>query len=69
MFLVDPAHFRADALFAAEMGDEARTGMVGLDQSQVREKACYYSAVCLESFDPKWMALEGSSNSRALLPS
>ena len=35
-----------------------------LRSSRRGEKACYYSAVCLETGEVEWMELEGNSNSR-----
>ena len=35
----------------------------GVHQSQLREKASYYSAVCLETGEVEWMELGGNSNS------
>ena len=47
---------------AGQVGTQRRTGIGGLDRSQVRGEGQLLLAVCLETGEVEWMDLEGNSN-------
>ena len=63
VFFVDEAHFRADAELRGKWVLRGEPALVDSTSPKYGEKASYYSAVCLETGEVEWMALEGNSNS------
>ena len=63
IFFADEAHFRADAELRSKWVLKGEPGLVDSSSPRYGEKASYYSAVCLETGEVEWMALEGNSNS------
>ncbi len=63
IFLVDEAHFRADAELRCKWILKGEPALVDSTSPRYGEKASYYSAVCLETGEVEWMELEGNSNS------
>ena len=63
VFFVDEAHFRADAELRGKWVLKGEPALVDSTSPSYGEKASYYSAVCLETGEVEWMALEGNSNS------
>ena len=63
IFLVDEAHFRADAELRCKCILKGEPALVDSTSPRYGEKASYYSAVCLETGEVEWMELEGNSNS------
>ncbi len=54
---------KADAELRGKWVLQGEPALVGSTSPQYGEKAAYYSAVCLETGEVAWMALEGNSNS------
>ena len=63
IFFADEAHFRADDELQGKWVLKGKPALVDSTSPSYGEKASYYSAVCLETGEVKWMALEGNSNS------
>ena len=63
VLFVDEAHFRADAELRGKWVLRGEPALVDSSSPKYGEKASYYSAVCLETGEVEWMALEGNSNS------
>ena len=63
MFLVDEAHFRADAELRGQWTLKGEPALVDSTSPKYGEKASYYSAVCLETWEVERMGLEGNINS------
>ena len=63
IFFADEAHFRADAELRGKWVQKGDAALVDSSSPRDREKASYYSAVCLETGEVQWMELEGNSNS------
>ena len=63
VFFADEAHFRADAELRGKWVLKGEPALVDSTSPSYGEKASYYSAVCLETGEVEWMALEGNSNS------
>ena len=64
IFFADEAHFRADAELRGKWVLRGEPALADSGSPRYGEKASYYSAVCLETGEVKWMELEGNSNSR-----
>ena len=62
-FFADEAHFRADAELRGKWVLRGEPALVDSTSPRYGEKACYYSAVCLETGEVEWMDLDGNSNS------
>ena len=60
---MDEAHFRADAELREKWVLKGEPAPVDSASPKYREKASYYSAVCLETGEVEWMGREGNSNS------
>ena len=67
VFFADEAHFRADAELRGKWVLKGEPALVDSTSPSYGEKASYYSAVCLETGEVEWMALEGNRNSVAFL--
>ena len=63
IFFADEAHFRADADLRGKWTLRGEPALVDSTGPRYGEKASYYSAVCLETGEVEWIALEGNSNS------
>ncbi len=63
VFFADEAHFRVDAELRGKWVLRGEPALVYSSSPRYREKASYYSAVCLETGEVEWMELEGNSNS------
>ena len=63
VFFADEAHFRADAELRGKWVLQGEPALVASSSPSYGERASYYSAVCLETGEVEWMALEGNSNS------
>jgi transposase len=63
IFFVDEAHFRADADLHGKWVLKGHPALVDSTCPRWGEKASYYSAVCLETGETEYMALEGTSSS------
>jgi transposase len=63
IFFVDEAHFRADADLHGKWVLQGHPALVDSTCPRWGEKASYYSAVCLETGETEYMALEGTSSS------
>ncbi len=65
IFFVDEAHFRADADLRCSMGGKwvlkGEPALVDSTSPRWGEKACYYSAVCLETGEVEAMEIAGNS--------
>ena len=62
IFFANEAHFRADAELRRKWVLKGELALVDSSSHRHGEKASYYSAVCLETGEVKWMELEGNSN-------
>ncbi len=63
IFFVDEAHFRADADLHGKWVRKGHPALVDSTCPRWGEKASYYSAVCLETGETAYLALEGTSSS------
>jgi transposase len=63
IFFVDEAHFRADADRHGKWVLKGHPALVDSTCPRWGEKASYYSAVCLETGEVEYLALEGASSS------
>ncbi len=63
VFFADEAHFWADAELRGKWVLQGEPALVASSSPSYGERASYYSAVCLETGEVEWMALEGNSNS------
>jgi transposase len=63
IFFVDEAHFRADADLHGKWVLKGHPALVDSTCPRWGEKASYYSAVCLETGETAYLALEGTSSS------
>ncbi len=63
IFFVDEAHFRADADLHGKWVLKGHPALVDSTCPRWGEKASYYSAVCLETGEVEYLALEGTSSS------
>ncbi len=63
IFFVDEAHFRADADLHGKWVLKGHPALVDSTSPRWGEKASYYSAVCLETGETEYMALESTSSS------
>ena len=63
IFFVDEAHFRADADLRGKWVLKGHPALVDSTCPRWGEKASYYSAVCLETGEVAYLALEGTSSS------
>jgi transposase len=61
IFCVDEAHFYADVDLGGKWVLKGEPALVGSTSPRYREKASYYSAVCLETGEVEAMALNGNS--------
>jgi transposase len=61
-FFVDEAHFYADADLRGKWVLKGEPALVDSTSPRYGEKASYYSAVCLETGEVDYLALEGNSN-------
>ena len=61
IFFVDEAHFYADADLRGKWVLKGEPALVDSTSPRWREKASYYSAVCLETGEVEYLALEGNS--------
>jgi hypothetical protein len=62
IFFVDEAHFRADADLRGKWVLKGEPALVDSTSPRWGEKACYYSAVCLETGEVEAMEIAGNSN-------
>lgn len=60
IFFVDEAHFRADADLRGKWVLRGEPALVDSTSPRLAEKACYYSAVCLETGEVEKMEPEGN---------
>ena len=63
IFIVDEAHFRADAELRGKWVLKGEPALVDSSSPGYGEKASFCPAVCLETGEVEWMELEGNSNS------
>ena len=63
IFFVDEAHFRADADLHGKWVLKGHPALVDSTCPRWGEKASYYSAVCLETGETAYLALEGTNSS------
>jgi transposase len=63
IFFVDEAHFRADADLHGKWVLKGQPALVDSTCPRWGEQASYYSAVCLETGETEYLALEGTSSS------
>ena len=61
IFFADEAHFRADVELRGKWVLRGEPALVDSTSLRYGAKASYYSAVCLETGEVKWMELEGNS--------
>ncbi len=61
LFFVDEAHFYADADLRGKWVRKGAPALVDSTSPRYGEKASYYSAVCLETGEVEYLALEGNS--------
>lgn len=61
LFFVDEAHFYADADLRGKWVLKGEPALVDSTSPRYGEKASYYSAVCLETGEVEYLALEGNS--------
>ena len=62
IFFVDEAHFRADGDLRGKWVLKGEAALVDSTSPRWGEKACYYSAVCLETGEVEAMEIAGNSN-------
>jgi transposase len=62
IFFADEAHFYADADLRGKWVLKGEPALVDSTSPRYGEKASYYSAVCLETGEVEYLALEGNSN-------
>ena len=55
VFFADETHFRADAELQGKWVLRGELALLDSNSSSYREKASYYSAVCLETGEVEWM--------------
>ena len=62
IFFVDEAHFRAEGDLRGKWVLKGEAALVDSTSPRWGEKACYYSAVCLETGEVEAMEIAGNSN-------
>ena len=55
VFFADETHFRADAELRGKWVLRGQLALLDSNSPSYREKASYYSAVCLETSEVEWM--------------
>jgi transposase len=64
IFFVDEAHFRADVELQGQWVLRGQPALVDSSSPRMREKATYYSAVCLETGEVLAMPVDGNTTPR-----